>query len=224
MSRFGRARRAARRAAAGPAPAPPSAPLTVGPWARSRSTADIASRSSPSHSSACSPTSRTHQASASERDRATPASTSVSSTLRSGCRSRVITGADSVVNSCRLPPQAAPQATFRPYRCSASRAIEIRSSRVSSRNRLIRPASAAVAAASSAPSTPGGASVPTTRISSRSTVTSGAPVNHSSGSRPANQPAASSAGGRSACCQPPDRPKPRLPCHPLCPRPVMPAS
>ena len=50
------------------------------------------SRRSPSQSSAFSPTSLTHQASASERDRATPASTRVSSTCRSGCRSRVMTG------------------------------------------------------------------------------------------------------------------------------------
>jgi hypothetical protein len=51
-----------------------------GPSARNRSTSDMASRSPLSHSSLCSPTRRTHQASASERDRATPASTSVSST------------------------------------------------------------------------------------------------------------------------------------------------
>src|SRR6266496_3623255 len=88
-------------------------PISSGPLLPSRSTADMASRRLLSQDSACSPTSRTHQASASDRDRATPASTSVSSTLRSGCRSRVITGADSVVNSCRVPPASAPQATFR---------------------------------------------------------------------------------------------------------------
>ncbi len=74
----------------------------------------MASRSSPSHVSACSPTSRTAQASASERDRATPAATSVSRTLRSGCLSLVMTGTDSVVNSSSVPPRRAPQATLRP--------------------------------------------------------------------------------------------------------------
>ena len=73
---------------------PPSGPL-----ARSSSTFAMASRSSASHSSACWPTSRTAQASASERERATPASTSVSSTIRSGWRSRVITGTEATVNS-----------------------------------------------------------------------------------------------------------------------------
>ncbi len=56
----------------------------------------MAVRRSVSHSSVCWPTSLTHQASASERERATPASTRVSSTWRSGWRSRVITGADEV--------------------------------------------------------------------------------------------------------------------------------
>ena len=54
-------------------------------------------------------------------------------------------------------PHSAPQATFLPNRCSASRAIEIRSSRVSSRNREIRPRAASVASGPSAsPSTPSG--------------------------------------------------------------------
>ena len=52
-----------------------------GPCARTRSTCSIADRSSPSHSSALRPTSRTDQASASDRDRATPAATRVSSTM-----------------------------------------------------------------------------------------------------------------------------------------------
>jgi uncharacterized protein YyaL (SSP411 family) len=50
---------------------------------RSLSTSLIAVRNPLSQSSVCSPTSRTHQARASERDRATPASMSVSSTRRS---------------------------------------------------------------------------------------------------------------------------------------------
>ena len=54
-----------------------------GPSARTFDTCSMAARSSPSHSSVLRPTSLTHQASASERDRATPASTSVSSTSRS---------------------------------------------------------------------------------------------------------------------------------------------
>ena len=65
----------------------PNAPArrqTCGPSARRSSTLRIASRNLPSHSSACSPTSLTDHASASDRDRATPASTSVSSTWRSG--------------------------------------------------------------------------------------------------------------------------------------------
>ena len=70
-----------------------------GPWRARRRPWLIASRSSPSQSSSCWPTSRTHQASASDRDRATPASTRVSSTCRCGCRSRVITGAATCVNS-----------------------------------------------------------------------------------------------------------------------------
>ena len=74
----------------------------------------MASRSSASHSSACWPTSLTAQASASERERATPASTSVSSTTRSGCRRRVITGTEATVKSCSVSPTRAPHATLRP--------------------------------------------------------------------------------------------------------------
>ena len=61
-----------------------------------RSTVEIASRSSASQSPSCSATRRTHQPSASERLRATPAATSVSRICRSPIRSRVIeyTGTD----------------------------------------------------------------------------------------------------------------------------------
>ena len=57
-----------------------AASQTDGPWARRSSTSRIAARSLPSHSSACSPTRRTDHANASDRERATPASTRVSST------------------------------------------------------------------------------------------------------------------------------------------------
>ena len=57
--------------------------LAGGPSSRSFCTLVIASRSCASQSSVCSPTRRTHHASASARLRATPASTSVSSTTRS---------------------------------------------------------------------------------------------------------------------------------------------
>ena len=72
------------------------------------------------------------------------------------------------------------------------------------RGRSARPASVSANSPSSAGSSP------TIRISSRSMVTSGAPANHSSGSRPCSHAAASSAPGRSACCHPP-RPGPRPP-------------
>ena len=57
---------------------------TAGPSARRRSTSWSAVRRSRSQSSVCLPTSRTHHASASARERATLAATSVSSTSRSG--------------------------------------------------------------------------------------------------------------------------------------------
>ena len=85
-----------------------------GPRPRTSSTDSMAERSSVSHWSACWPTSRTAQTSASDRERATPASTSVSSTSRSGCRSRVITGIETLVKISRSSPHAAPQATERP--------------------------------------------------------------------------------------------------------------
>jgi hypothetical protein len=101
---------------------------------------------------------------------------------------------DTVVNSSRASPQAAPQATERPYRSWAASAIAMRCCRVSSRKRAMRPARAAAASPSPAG---GSASVPTTVISSRSMVSSTGPVNQPSGSRPANQPATSarSSGG-----------------------------
>ena len=74
----------------------------------------MAVRSSVSHASACSPTRRTAQARASERDLATPALTRVSRTSRSGWRSLVITGTDSVVNNSSVEPIRAPHATLRP--------------------------------------------------------------------------------------------------------------
>ena len=84
-----------------------------GPVARSLSTSSIAPRRSASQDSACSPTSLTAQASASDRDRATPASTRVSSTWRSGWRSRVITGTEMWVNRASVSPSRAPQDTLR---------------------------------------------------------------------------------------------------------------
>src|SRR3954454_1483934 len=102
-----------------------------------------------------------------------------------------MTGTDRAVKVVRVSPQTAPHATFRPQWCSASRALRIRCSRVSSRTRAIRPRWPACAwsgdAAGASPPASGAASRPTTRISSRSTVTSGAPSNHSSGSRPLSQ-------------------------------------
>ena len=110
-----------------------------------------APRSLDSQASAFSPVSRTHQASASLRLRATPASTSVSSTRRSGWRSLVITGTESVVNISDTPAQVTPQDTLRRNRCSASRAISIRRPLVSSRNLRILPSAAAARSASDAP-------------------------------------------------------------------------
>jgi hypothetical protein len=87
--------------------------------------------------------------------------------------------------------------------------MAMRSSRVSSRKRAIRPAFAAAASPSS---TEGSGSVPMTVISSRSTSNSGGPVNQPSGSRPANQPATSlrSTGGADSMPRPrPQGPRPR---------------
>ena len=77
-----------------------------------------------------------------------------------------------------------------PNRASASSAIRMRSSRVSSRNPWMRrlaerPRPLLVG---SAAATSGSASVPTTTISSRSWVTSGSPVNQPAGRRPTNHP------------------------------------
>ena len=87
--------------------------LGSGPGARTRLTATRAERSSRIQSASWVPTSRTHQARASLRLRATPASIRVSRTRRSGSRSRVITGTLRVVNSRRSPPQSTPQETLR---------------------------------------------------------------------------------------------------------------
>src|SRR5438105_13055648 len=94
------------------------------------------------------------------------------------------------VKVTRVSPLLAPQVTFFLKRPSASRAIQIRSRRVYSRKRWMRPLAAAALASAEAPdgsSTSG--TVPTTTIWSPSMVTSGAPVNQPSGSLPANQPA-----------------------------------
>ena len=91
---------------------------------------------------------------------------------------------------------------MRPNRACASSAMRIRCSLVSSLNRSIRASSAVTAASAVAPfSSSTALSWPTTRISSLSTVTSGAPTKKSSGSRPANQALISarcSAEGRSS--------------------------
>ena len=169
----------------------------------------MALRRSCNHSSVWDATSFTHQARASDRLRATPLSTRVSSTRRSGWRSRVMTGTARWVKSCEVDPTSTPQATLRPNRCSASRAMAMRSSRVSSRNRLARPASAAAwAAGSLSAGTSGAATRPTMTISSRSTVTVGASSNHWSGSRPVNQPARPSVVGASSTGPLPGRPPP----------------
>src|SRR5690349_9439235 len=152
----------------------------------------MASRKPLIQSAWCIPTRRTHQARASLRLRATPPATSVSRIDRSFMRRRVITGMLSVVKIFISSPHLAPQATLRPNCRSASRAIRIRSSRDSSRNRRIRATRAAERASSEVPpasSTSG--STPTTRISSPSEVTSGEPTNQPFGIREANQRASS---------------------------------
>ena len=94
------------------------------------------------------------------------------------------------VKVTRVSPLLAPQVTFFLKRPSASRAIQIRSRRVYSRKRWMRPLAAAAFASAEAPEGSLTSSrVPTTTIWSPSMVTSGAPVNQPSGSLPANQPA-----------------------------------
>src|SRR5271165_7239889 len=132
-----------------------------GPWSRTSSTCRKAVRSRDSQESAFSPVSRTHHASASLRLRATPASTSVSRTRRSGWRSLVITGTESVVNISVTSAQVTPHDTLRRNLCSASRAISIRRLLVSSRNLRIRPSAAAARSASDAPPVSGAGSPPT---------------------------------------------------------------
>ena len=135
--------------------------------------------------------------------RATLAATSVSSTMRSGWRSRVITGTARWVYRAVVSPMRTPHATLRSKRCSASRATAMRCSRVSSRKPETRPATASdrTSAAPSAPSsasTSGSASASTTVISSRSTVMVGSPpASQASGRRARNQ-AVIAAGDRSA--------------------------
>ena len=89
------------------------------------------------------------------------------------------------------------------------RAMPMRRSRVSSRKREMRPVLAAAVAVSSPSTTvPASSRVPTTTISSRSTVTSGAPVNQSPGRRPLSQASRSSVpggGGPGRPRQPPPR-------------------
>src|SRR5690606_14957638 len=90
-----------------------------GPCWRTWCTLSIASLRSANHSSWLSPTRRTHQASASDRDRATPAAIRVSSTRRSRNRRRVITGTLRVVNIACSSPQRAPQEMVLSSVCSA---------------------------------------------------------------------------------------------------------
>ena len=160
-----------------------------GPSPRTFSTCTSASRSWSIQSPSWSPTSRTHQASAWLRLRATPASTRVSSTWRSGRRRRVITGTLRLVNSSSSSPQRAPHATLRAKRASASSAMRMRSARVSSRKPWMRARQR------------GGARCRRRRRRCRARAacrsprsrrgrgsTSGGPVNQPSGRRPANQP------------------------------------
>src|SRR5262249_54092221 len=106
----------------------------LGPSPRTCSTCCNAALRSDNQESSCSPTSLTHQASASLRLRATPASTKVSSTVRSFWRSLVITGTENVVYITVRSPERTPHETLRPNVCSASCAISIRCCLVSSRN------------------------------------------------------------------------------------------
>ena len=97
-------RRSARAPARGDRPGLVRAGLGFGPSPRASRTAPSAPRSFSIQALSLSPTSRTHQASASLRLRATPASTSVSSTARSRIRRRVITGTAAVVKVWVSPP------------------------------------------------------------------------------------------------------------------------
>src|SRR4051794_38206264 len=94
--------------------------------------------------------------------------------------------------------------------------MAIRASRVSSRNRLIRPASASALPAGSLAAS-GGSIFPTTRISSRSVVMVGGSVNQPSGSRPVNQASSPSAAGTSSSARLPlpPCPPPRGPNRPV---------
>ena len=90
------------------------------------STGENAARSSSIQAASLRPTSSTHQASASLRLRAIPASMRVSRTCRCDMRNRVITGTLAVVNRRVVPPVVAPHDTTRPKRACASSAMRTR--------------------------------------------------------------------------------------------------
>ena len=192
-------------------------PLRFGPLLRTSSTADMASRSSLIHSASCWATRRTHQASASLRLRATPASINVSSAWRSSMRSRVMTGTPAVVKRTREPPHSAPHDTVRRKAGWASSAMRMRAPRLSSRKPLMRACSATRTSSSPAPSGSwGGASVPTTWISSLSMAMVGLlgepGAGHPPGEPGPDQPLLLGPGGRWAGGTPPPPLWPPLPC------------
>ncbi len=139
----------------------------------------------PSSRPGAGPTCLTHQARASERLRATPASIKVSRTRRSSKRSRVMTGTEALVKISSTGPQVAPHDTARRQRCWAASAIFIRVARVSSRKASMRARGGDAHGVVALDVRPGSARVPTTTISSRSTSTrsdAGEPgVGHASG-------------------------------------------
>ena len=160
----------------------------LGPCARTCSTCSKAERSSEIHSDSLRPTRRTHQARASLRLRATPASMKVSSTVRSFMRSRVITGTLAVVNcsvvhrSWRPRTPCAGIGAGRPRRCGpAAPGCPPGTARCG-------PTATWRVSAEASPPSSGAGRRPTTRISSLSKVTSGGEENQPSGSCPANQP------------------------------------
>ena len=135
------------------------------------------------------PTRRTAQASASERERATPESTRVSSTMplrlpqpRHHRHRRDREQLDRVRRAGRPRRPCAGSGARPGGRSRSARPWWTPGTGRSARPPRPRSAPPASVSANS-PSSAG--SSPTIRISSRSTVTSGAPVNHSSGSRPA---------------------------------------
>ena len=120
--------------------------------------------------------------------RATPASTSVSSTLRSCIRRRVIAGSASDREQRPVPVADRPPGHLAAEPPLGLARDRIRCCRVSSRKPWIL-AFAASARAVSVASAPvsGVGSVPTTRSLVAVRVTSSGPSNQSSGSRPVNQ-------------------------------------